>query len=131
MPSMNRALLLAAALLVLPGCASLESHLADTAHPWHAWPEVGASYVCALPGLPVAWLGSTLTGQEGTHNAWYGALCGLPGAVGGTIVGGAFLVVGSPLELVVLSTPEDGDGEEEPETPRAGQEPAPASSPSR
>ena len=84
------------------GCASIESHLHDTRHPWHAYPAIGTELAVVAPFMPLAFAENALTGRElgtcgGNVSFVIGAATGL---VAGTVVGGALWVAGSPLELV-------------------------------
>ena len=109
----SRVVLAACAATSLMGCASVESHLHDTRHPWHAYPAIGTELVILVPFLPLAYAENALTGRElgtcgGNASFVVGAGTGL---LVGTAVGGAFWVAGSPLELVL---PLDHEASERP-----------------
>lgn len=93
------------AALVPGGCASgpfasAAGHLADGRHPWHAVPySVGAGVVLVplwIVTLPIALV---LPGGDDVHTSPVNAVIAPPAIAVGTVVGGAFYVVGYPLEL--------------------------------
>jgi len=77
----------------------------DEAHPWHAWPTYAGMVPGYLAVLPVLIL------EDVVGDARNLGACPAPGPVGevfigaagapGFVLGGAFWIVGSPLELVV------------------------------
>lgn len=109
-------------------------HLADTDHPWHAYPERAGVYIGAAPLYPLAWLEAQAfhpgghvcmhAGVFGPASAGMAALVGFP-------LGTVFYVVGYPLEWAFpleerrrkkdasepTETPEQSDDQPDPSEP--------------
>ena len=84
-------------------------HLADTRHPWHAYPYYGAAGVVFVPlfivGAPFTLLEP---GEPNMHNSKVIGFVGQSALAVGAAVGGVFYVVGYPLEWVFPVDPRGG-----------------------
>ena len=88
----------------LTGCAGwmrYTDHLANTSHPWHAWPERAGAYIGGGPVYPLAWLEAQAFhpgGQVSFTSGVFGPLTAGAAALVAFPLGTVFYVVGYPLE---------------------------------